>query len=106
MNTLSAVTLPNCLAKVVLSSEMSFSISFLNCSPLWILTFAFTLVAITGMESILANYYVNVVGLTLSTTPPEASANLLRESMLHSSPSIDTILIVTPDVWAIYPTVS
>jgi hypothetical protein len=44
--------------------------------------------------------------LTLSTAPPEASANLLRESMLHSSPSIDTILIVTPVVWAIYPTVS
>ena len=98
VNTLSLVTFPNYFTRMVLSSDTSFPSSFLNYKPLWILTLASTLVATTGTESMLAKFFVKVVGSTLSTSPPVISASLPKESMLHSSPSIEMIFTVTPAV--------
>jgi len=39
---------------------------------------------------------VKSTGSTLSTSPPVIAAILLKESKLHSSPVIETILTVTP----------
>jgi hypothetical protein len=59
-----------------------------------------TFEAITGFASIFAKFFVSVVGFTRSTIPPVSSQSLLSDSMLHSSPSIETRLIVTPLVLA------
>jgi hypothetical protein len=51
----------------------------------------------------LAKFYVSCRGFTLSTLPPVASEILLRVSILHSSPSIDTMFTVTPLFFANSP---
>jgi hypothetical protein len=60
------VTFPKLLASKVLSSERSATFSFLNCKPLCNLTFASTLVAMTGRARMFAKSFVRVIGLTRS----------------------------------------
>jgi len=59
-----------------------------------------------GYERIFAKFLVNSTGLTLSTFPPVNSASELKESKLHSSPIIETILTVIPFCLANSPTYS
>lgn len=106
VNTFSSVTLPISLVKSVFSCVKNSGYSFLKVKPLWSLTFTTTPVAITGFARMLAKFYVKVTGLTRSTYPPVNSHNLLRPSILHSDPMIETRLIVTPLDFANNPTLS
>lgn len=101
-----AVTLPMSRTRRDLSSERFYSNSFLNIKPLWSFTFVTTFEAIIGSERIFAKFFVKETGSTLSTFPPVSSASLHNESKLHSSPIIETILIVSPLLFANYPNLS
>lgn len=62
--------------------------------------------AIIGSESIFEKFLVKETGSTLSTFPPVSSASILNDSKLHSSPIIETILMVNPLLLANSPTLS
>lgn len=102
----SAVTLPISLVSKERSSDKFIGFSFLNYRPLCNFTFAITFDAITGYDKILEKFLVKSTGSTLSTSPPVIAASLLKESKLHSSPVIETILTVTPCVFANCPIIS
>lgn len=106
VNTFSSVTLPISLVKSVFSCVKNSGYSFLKVKPLCSFTLTTTLVAITGLARMFAKFYVNVTGLTRSTYPPVNSHNLLRPSILHSDPIIETRFIVTPFDFANNPTLS
>ena len=96
----SLVTFPTSLVSNERSSDKLIGFSFLNYNPLCNFTLAITLDAITGYDKIFGKFLVKSTGFTLSTSPPVKAASLLKEFKLHSSPVIDTMLIVTPLVFA------
>lgn len=102
----SSFTLPKSLASIVLSPLRFYGSSFLNWRPLCIFTFNKTFVARTGRLKMFEKLSIKSAGFTLCTSPPVNSDTLERVSMLHSSPSILTILTVTPLVLAYYPILS